>query len=433
MNSRIIIGIFRSLSRRFSCLSHTKDRLKKKLGEERYLYIRNAVFGGFDGLHRELHYGIKTFWVLIVNWLRFPSRRRKILGVVNWEPIALYLRKGYLKSQLDEYYNPCSYFDSIHIFAYRDDNFDVSSKVHVHGFSDNKSADELTYLCRKYRVKILRNYHVYWSHLLTLEVKKRLKIPAVISLHDSFFYDTIVGYDHIFTYVEWLVDEIKNKLNVDSISLLLNRIDHRLFKPLLDTAFFEEVGIYDNKIVSVARLHEEYKNFSTVIKAMQKVTKRHPSTLLLMVGDGPDRKLYLKMIEDLQLKNNIRIIPFQKQSELVKYLNWADFFVLLNNSGDIGKSMAEALMVGKPVVATGGKGNSVLHLRDEFNARLVPWEKHKNPDAVAEAIIYMIEHKREFDTKAIREDTIKVYNYDYWMREEVSVYKRLMRQRYGYE
>lgn len=425
--------MFRSLSGRFSCLSHTKDRLKKKLGEEKYLYIRNAVFDGFDGLHRGLHYGAKTFWALIIGWLKFPSRKKKVLGVVNWEPISLYLQKGYLKSQLDEYYNPCGYFDSVHIFAYRDDNFDISSKVHIHGFSDNKSADELTYLCRKYRVKILRNYHVYWSHLLTLEVKKRLKIPAVISLHDSFFYDTIAGYDHIFAYVEWLVDEMKKKLGVDNISLLLNRIDQRLFKPLRATDLFGEFGVYDNKIVSASRLHEGHKNFSTVIRAMRKVVDKYPSTILCIMGEGRDKELYLNMIEDLQLRNNIKVIPFQKQSKVVEYLDRADFFVLVNNSGDIGKATAEALMVGKPVVATGGKGNSALHLRDGFNARLVPWEKHKDPDAVAEAVIYMIEHRAEFDTKAIREDAIKVYNYDYWMREEVSAYKRLMRQRYGYE
>lgn len=433
MSSQIIIDTFRAISGKILSLLQVKNRFKNRVGEKRYCYIRNSLLHKIDKIHRNLYYGTKTLGIVILNWLSSPLRHKKILGIVQYEPVTLAIKKGFLKSQLEDYYNPCGYFEEVHIFAYQDKDFDISPNIHVHGFLDNKSSDELTYLCRKHRVKILRNYHVYWTHLLSLEVKKRLKIPAIISLHDNrFIYDTIAGYDHIFAYVEWLVEEMKKRFERNNISLLLNRIDHNLFKPLEDAGIPEELYNFNNRIVSSARLYEAHKNFSTVIRAMRKVVDKYPSTLLYIAGDGPDRNLYEKMIKKLGLENNIRLSRLHKQTELVKYLNWADFFVLVNTFGSSDKAITEALMVGKPVVATDRKGESILHLRNGFNARVVNWEKHKDPNTVAKAIMYMIEHKRDFDSTQIREHAIRVYNYDYWMNQEASVYKRLMCERYGY-
>lgn len=433
MISLKLIRIFRYILAKIPFISILKDRIKHKLGEKKYLFWRNKILGLIDALFKRIYYNTKVLGSSLLNSIKIFSRHTKILGVVNWEPITLYLEKGHSKSLLDEYYNPADYFDQVHIFAYQDKNFNISPSVHVHGFFDRSSSDELAYLCRKYRVKILRNYDAHWSHLLTLNVKRKLRIPAVISLHDIFFPKTISGYDHIFAYVEWLADKVRHTLKTDKASLLLNRIDHRLFKPSQKTDILNEYNNYDNKLLSVGRLHEGSKNYLTVIKAMHKVIDIYPSTLLLILGDGPDKESYLQIIDKMNLSKNICILPFQNQTKVVEYLNWADFFVLVNNSGDIGKSIAEALIVGLPIVVTGEKGNSVNHLRDGFNAKLVPWEKYKDPATVADAIIYMIEHKKDFDAEAIREDAIRVYNYDYWMNEEASVYKRLMRKRYDHE
>ena len=66
---------------------------------------------------------------------------------------------------------------------------------------------------------------------ITAEIKNALKIPAIISLHDTLYPSTIRAFDYVITVVEWMKDAIINKYNYHNVRVLLNRIDENLFKP----------------------------------------------------------------------------------------------------------------------------------------------------------------------------------------------------------
>jgi glycosyltransferase involved in cell wall biosynthesis len=290
----------------------------------------------------------------------------------------------------------------------------------------------LTKRCIEYGVDILRNFEAFEpTHLITADLKNILQIPAIISLHDVLYPPTILEYDHILTYVEWLREAIIEKYNYHNVTLLLNRIDENLFKPGPVEKIPEVFLKFSNRIVGIGRLNEEYKNISTLIKAMVPIIKEHPDTCLVLIGEGKDRAKYEAMIADLGLAKKVYLVGIQCQKMVIEYINWCDFHALLNPFGDIGRSLTESLMIGKPVLATGGKGNSHQHLVDGFNAKIVDFKNAFSAQSVAEGILYMIENKNNFDSQAIRDRAVSEYGYGALSKLEASVYDKVLRDYRG--
>ena len=281
--------------------------------------------------------------------------------------------------------------------------------------------------CIHYKVGILRNFQPLSTHYIVNEIKYTLKIPIIISLHDITYPPIILDYDHVITYVEWLKEIIIEKYGYKEVTVLLNRIDENFFKPGSFNRIPEEFNKFSKRIISIGRLKDSVKNQSSLIKAMAFVIKKYPDTLLLLIGDGTDRQKYEDLINELGLQNNIKLIGSHPQEMIVEYINWCDFHVLINDSGDIGKSLAETLVVGKPVVATGGKGNSKEHLTNGFNAKIVHYEHWHNPEIIASAIIDTIQNKHSFNLNAIRERAINEYGFEQLSRLEASIYNNVLK------
>ncbi|MHA1129245.1 MAG: glycosyltransferase, partial [Candidatus Helarchaeota archaeon] len=357
----------------------------------------------------------------------YMDRKPRILGIVNHEPITNYLKKGFSTNQLIRYYNPAAYFDQVHIFACRDKPWTLTKNIHVHNLKFGfRAIIQLIYYVLFYKIDILRNFEAFHTHHITAEVKYLFKIPAIISLHDRIYPPTILAYDHILTYVESLRDTVIKTYNIKNVGLLLNRIDENLFKPGAYTKIPAEFKKYPNRIVTIARLIEA-KNQEVIIRAMPLVLQKYPNTLLLLIGEGKARKKYHHLIKKLGLSTNIRIIGSKPQEIIVQYLNWCDFQVLIDESGNLGKALVETLVIGKPVIAIGHKGNSQYHLTDDFNAKMIHYKDAHNPKDIALAIIYMIENKEKFNRNKIRARAVREYGYVHLSNLEANFYEHVFK------
>lgn len=107
---------------------------------------------------------------------------------------------------------------------------------------------------------------------------------------------------------------------------------------------------YGKYILSVARL-ESPKDFITLINAYNNLDKKIISEYkLLIVGDGPDRKLIENEIDRLNLKDNVVLVG--AQTNVVKYYKNASLFVLSTKVEGLGMVIVEAMGNGCPVIAT---------------------------------------------------------------------------------
>jgi glycosyltransferase involved in cell wall biosynthesis len=126
-------------------------------------------------------------------------------------------------------------------------------------------------------------------------------------------------------------------------------------------------------ILYAARL-VSWKRPIDLLEAYHRIVRDFPASCapyLVYVGDGQERKLLEQRISDLGLKS-VRLIGFKNQSELPRYYELCDVFVLASEREPWGLAVNEVLNAGKPVIVTECLGCAPDLVRDGENGFVVP-------------------------------------------------------------
>lgn len=97
------------------------------------------------------------------------------------------------------------------------------------------------------------------------------------------------------------------------------------------------------------------KNYGFFIRAIATLRKTHPRVTGCIIGDGPNRQMYTRLIRSLHLEDAFQLlgaIPYAAQ-----YLSAFDAFVLPSVYEGFSVSILEALAAGIPVIASDVGGN----------------------------------------------------------------------------
>lgn len=108
----------------------------------------------------------------------------------------------------------------------------------------------------------------------------------------------------------------------------------------------------DNKgkiVINVGRLTYQ-KGQEHLIKAFKEVVKKVPDAKLLILGKGSLRDELEKLIDELDLKNNIYLIGFHNNP--YKFLKKSDIFVFSSMFEGLGNILLEAMACGLPIITT---------------------------------------------------------------------------------
>ena len=116
------------------------------------------------------------------------------------------------------------------------------------------------------------------------------------------------------------------------------------------------------KALYVGRL-VEVKNISVLLRAMRKLQDGMVPGRLLIVGDGPLRKVLIDQVEALNLSNHVEFLG--QRSDTQALMAAADFLVLPSFWEGLSNVILEAMMVGTPVIASavGGSVELVEHMK----------------------------------------------------------------------
>ena len=139
---------------------------------------------------------------------------------------------------------------------------------------------------------------------------------------------------------------------------------------------------FDFIILMASRL-AKVKNIGLAIAAMREVVKEYPKAGLIIVGDGPEREALKSSVASRRLSANIIFEPWT--DDLPSYYKTADLFLLTSNYEGYGRTVAEAMAAGCPVVMT-DVGVSGELVRDRYSGIVVPAGDKKK---LAEAILEM--------------------------------------------
>lgn len=119
------------------------------------------------------------------------------------------------------------------------------------------------------------------------------------------------------------------------------------------------------KIIFSAGRLVPWKGFAALIEIMPDLLKVNPDLELLIAGDGPEKKKLEKMISDLSLEKNVRLLGQVEKEKLWQYLRAAEMFVLNTGYEGLSHVIIEALALGAPVITTRVGGNPELILDNE--------------------------------------------------------------------
>ncbi len=185
------------------------------------------------------------------------------------------------------------------------------------------------------------------------------------------------------------------------------------------------------EILFVGRLIER-KGVHILIEAFKEVNKRFPDVELVIAGDGPWREKLEELAKNLNLKNKIFFRRHLGPEKLLREYREADLFVLPSihdKRGDtetLGVVLIEAMEFSIPVIATNVGGIPDV-VKDGYNGLLVP---EKDPDALADAIIKLIENKdlREKFTKNAKKHIEEKFSWDAIMDKLNQIYTHLTKK-----
>jgi glycosyltransferase involved in cell wall biosynthesis len=152
-------------------------------------------------------------------------------------------------------------------------------------------------------------------------------------------------------------------------------------------------AIPEKFILFFGRLEEKIKNFSLLLKAFSKSKGYEDNIKLLIIGDGSDKDFILAKIKELQLENQVLILPFQKN--ITSYIQHAKCTILTSYFEGFPMSIIESLAAGTPVISVDCETGPKEIIQNNFNGLLV--ENH-NESALAEAIKAMIEDENLYQT-----------------------------------
>lgn len=242
-------------------------------------------------------------------------------------------------------------------------------------------------LKKKYHIPIVAMEH--WSQMAYP------KIPNNTISTAKYVYSSI---DQLITVSSALKNNIFQQIGCDSIVIpnMVGKEFHYLPSNLKKKESIQ--------LITTGRLIPE-KHFDMLIQAIANIST--PKLQLYIIGNGSEKQKLQKLVEKLQVKDQIQLLGHKSKQEIVTLLQQSDIFVLPSQSETFGVAYIEALACGLPIIATdcGGPRDIVT----QKNGLLIPVNDQQ---ALEQAIVQMSHNFNLYDKQSIAQDCQKRFAAD---------------------
>ena len=290
---------------------------------------------------------------------------------------------------------------------------------------------------RQQRFDLLHT-HGYFADICTLPIAKLLRLPALSTCHGFIVTDRKLQlYNRIDLWALKLCsrviavsDELRNGLekhgiDEDKIRVITNAVpvpplatqndkDRRCFRQQHGISPDEFVFVY------VGRLSEE-KGLLYLLEAFAELIRPAMRARLVLIGDGPQRKMLEQQVAELDLERQVSLTGFQKQ--ISPWFAIADCFILSSLMEGTPMALLEAMAAGVPIVATrvGGVPNVITN---GVNGLLVPCA---DTEALRNGMSRIIAHPelREKYSCEARKTVESSYSVQPWCQKILQIYQDL--------
>ena len=160
--------------------------------------------------------------------------------------------------------------------------------------------------------------------------------------------------DHIITVSRNNLASIEKLAVQKPVSVILNGFDHQRFFPRDMQECRRSLGLPQDKkiLINVAKLYDVVKGHEILIRAMQEVIRTRDDVVCYIVGDGELRASLEKMIAELHLGQQVKIVGAKPHREIPSWINAGDLFVLPSKNEGNPTVLFECLGCAKPFIGT---------------------------------------------------------------------------------
>ena len=301
----------------------------------------------------------------------------KKISIFPNDAIKDYFEKGEIKYG---YFNPCDFFDEVHIISLFDDEIDAKKvsqlagkgKLFIHNIGKvnltnyHSFEKKIGEIILEINPQIIRAFNPLVQGWLATKIAKKNKIPIVISVHTnydqqrelmkkerkylkfmklSYTSKKIEKYclknaDSIICVYEFIVPYVE-KMSGKNIQVIYNKVNLQNFSPEKSPKFKNEIPT----IISVGRLIDQ-KNHMYVLQAIKDMDVK-----LLIIGDGPNFQKLTDFITNEKISEKVEIIKSVANEDLAAYYTSADIYAQpMENLGGIPIPVLEAMACGLPIV-----------------------------------------------------------------------------------
>ncbi len=192
----------------------------------------------------------------------------------------------------------------------------------------------------------------------------------------------------------------KHELKNDNYVVLPNVVN-------LDMFHISEKNNNPCKIIHISCFEDKSKNISGLLESLKIIDDKGIDFQCKFIGEGMDLELMKEKAKELQLINKVSFTGLLQGQALADELSSGDFLVLSSNYENMPVVILEALASGLPVVSTNVGG--IKEMIDDTKGILV---EPRNKEALAEAMIKMIETHKNYDANYLRNSVIEKYGYE---------------------
>ena len=135
-------------------------------------------------------------------------------------------------------------------------------------------------------------------------------------------------------------------------------------------------------LISTGRL-EPVKGYDRLLRAFSAAAKNHPELDLWIIGDGSQKAALEGFVAENGLENRVKLLGYQQNP--YKYMSKADLFVSSSDVEGFGIALAEAIVLGLPVISTETDGPREILGHGEYGM-LIPFGDDDMRDAIEKVV-----------------------------------------------
>lgn len=182
----------------------------------------------------------------------------------------------------------------------------------------------------------------------------------------------------------------KKKFSVDSVRVHGVGVNESKYEAVSSEEIVhlrEELSCRDKFVILCVGELNRNKNQKTVLKAFAKAVRQCPGIVLLLAGNGANENVLKDLARQLNISENVCFLGYR--TDLERYTNMCDLVVSMSYREGLPLNIMEAMLCGKPVIASDNRGHREL-IKDGETGYLLP------PDGVkelSEKILELCRHK----------------------------------------